>query len=158
MPSWPRCCAYLEAVRAAVIDNADAFRTREDGDANAAAAQAGELARYEVNLLVDAGGSDGAPIVDADLPSYQNLVGRVDHVAHFGMLVTDFRHIKAGLLHRANGGYLLVDAVKLLTQPFAWERAEARAAARARSASSRWPRCSAWSRPSSSSRSRSRWS
>ncbi len=112
--------AYLEAVRAAVIDNADAFRTREDADANAAAAQAAELGRYEVNLLVDAGGSDGAPVVDADLPSYQNLVGRVDHVAHFGMLVTDFRHIKAGLLHRANGGYLLVDAVKLLTQPFAW--------------------------------------
>jgi predicted ATP-dependent protease len=112
--------AYLEAVRAAVIDNADAFRTREDADANAAAAQAAELGRYEVNLLVDAGGGDGAPVVDADLPSYQNLVGRVDHVAHFGMLVTDFRHVKAGLLHRANGGYLLVDAVKLLTQPFAW--------------------------------------
>jgi len=111
---------YLEAVRAAVIDNADAFRTREEGDGNAAAAQAEELGRYEVNLLVDAGGSDGAPIVDADLPSHQNLVGRVDHVAHFGMLVTDFRHVKAGLLHRANGGYLLVDAVKLLTQPFAW--------------------------------------
>jgi predicted ATP-dependent protease len=112
--------AYLEAVRTAVLDNADAFRTREDGDANAAAAQAAELGRYEVNLLVDAGGSDGAPIVDADLPSYQNLVGRIDHVAHFGMLVTDFRHVKAGLLHRANGGYLMVDAVKLLTQPFAW--------------------------------------
>jgi predicted ATP-dependent protease len=112
--------AYLEAVRAAVIDNADAFRTREDADANAAAARAGELARYEVNLVVDAGGSDGTPVVDADLPSMQNLVGRVDHIAQFGMLVTDFRHIKAGLLHRANGGYLLVDALKLLSQPFAW--------------------------------------
>jgi predicted ATP-dependent protease len=116
----PAVTAYLEAVRAAVIDNADAFRSREDGDAQAAAAQQGELARYEVNLLVDAGGSDGAPIVDADLPSYQNLIGRVDHIAHFGMLVTDFRHIKAGLLHRADGGYLLIDAIKLLTQPFAW--------------------------------------
>ena len=112
--------AYLEAVRAAVIDNADAFRAREDADANAAAARAGELARYEVNLVVDAGGSDGTPVVDADLPSVQNLVGRVDHIAQFGMLVTDFRHIKAGLLHRANGGYLLVDALKLLSQPFAW--------------------------------------
>ena len=70
--------------------------------------------------MVDAGGSDGTPVVDADLPSYQNLVGRVDHIAHFGMLVTDFRHIKAGLLHRANGGYLLIDTMKLLTQPFAW--------------------------------------
>ena len=113
----PEVQRHLDAVRAAVIDNADAFRAHEDGDAGE---QAAELARYEVNLLVDAGGSDGAPIVEADLPSYQNLVGRIDHIAHFGMLVTDFRHIKAGLLHRANGGYLMVDAVKLLTQPFAW--------------------------------------
>ncbi len=113
----PAVCAHLEAVRTAVIENAEAFRAHEDGDA---AAQHGELARYEVNLVVDAGGSDGATIVEADLPTVQNLVGRIDHIAHFGMLVTDFRHIKAGLLHRANGGYLLVDAIKLLTQPFAW--------------------------------------
>lgn len=111
---------YLDAVRAAVIDNADAFRAGEDGDPNAALMRADALGRFEVNLVVDAGGSDRAPVVDADLPSYQNLVGRVDHSARFGMLVTDFRHIKAGLLHRANGGYLLVDALKLLTQPFAW--------------------------------------
>jgi predicted ATP-dependent protease len=116
----PAVCAHLEAVRASVIDNADAFRGREDADAAAQAAQQNELARYEVNLVVDAGGSDGTPIVDADMPTLQNLVGRVDHVAHFGMLVTDFRHIKGGLLHRANGGYLLVDAIKLLTQPYAW--------------------------------------
>ncbi len=116
----PAVAAYLEAVRAAVIDNADAFRSHEDADAHVLAAQQGELARYEINLVVDAGGSDGTPVVDADLPSVQNLVGRVDHIAQFGMLVTDFRHIKAGLLHRANGGYLLVDAIKLLTQPFAW--------------------------------------
>ena len=110
-------CAHLEAVRAAVIENAEAFRAHEDGDG---AAQHGELARYEVNLVVDAGGTDDAAVVEADLPTVQSLVGRIDHIAHFGMLVTDFRHIKAGLLHRANGGYLLVDAIKLLTQPFAW--------------------------------------
>lgn len=114
----PAVCTHLEAVRAAVIENADAFRAHEEGEH---ATQAAELSRYEVNLVVDSSGGDGAPIVEADFPSYQNLVGRVDHMAHFGMLVTDFRHIKAGLLHRANGGYLLVDAVKLLTQPFAWD-------------------------------------
>ena len=113
----PAVCTHLEAVRTAVIENAEAFRTHDDGDPSA---QQGELARYEVNLVVDAGGSDGATVVEADLPSVQNLVGRIDHIAHFGMLVTDFRHIKAGLLHRANGGYLLIDAIKLLTQPFAW--------------------------------------
>jgi predicted ATP-dependent protease len=113
----PEVLRHLEAVRNAVIDNADAFRSREEAED---AAQPGELARYEVNLVVDVGGSDGATLIEADLPSYQNLIGRIDHVAHFGTLLTDFRHIKAGQLHRANGGYLMVDAVKLLTQPFAW--------------------------------------
>lgn len=113
----PAVGSYLDAVRTSVIDNAGAFRADEAGEA---ARQEGALAPYEVNLLVDAAGEDGAPIVEADLPSYQNLIGRVDHIARFGMLLTDFRHIKPGLLHRANGGYLLIDAVQLLTQPFAW--------------------------------------
>lgn len=113
----PGVLEYLDAVRADVIENAEAFRPHEDREASSLG---GELARYEVNLVVDAGGSDGAPIVEADLPTYQNLIGRVDHIAQFGTLVTDFRHIKSGLLHRANGGYLLVDALKLLSQPFAW--------------------------------------
>ena len=117
----PEVCQHLEAVRAAVIDNADAFRIHEDGDAAAAAQAAAALAPFEVNLVVDAGGNDGSAIVEADLPNCQNLVGRIDHTAHFGMLMTDFRHIKAGQLHRANGGYLMIDALKLLTQPFAWE-------------------------------------
>ena len=118
----PEVCKYLEAVRAAVIDNAEAFRVHEDGEPAAAAAQSSAaLTRFEVNLVVDAGGTDGAAIVAADPPSYQNLVGRIDHTAHFGMLMTDFRHIKAGHLHRANGGYLMIDTLKLLTQPFAWE-------------------------------------
>jgi predicted ATP-dependent protease len=113
----PAVARHLEAVRSAVIENADAFRSQEDGEGGN---PADELARYEINLVVDAGGSDGSAIVETDLPSHQNLVGRIDHVAHFGMLLTDFRHIQGGLLHRANGGYLLIDAMKLLTQPFAW--------------------------------------
>jgi predicted ATP-dependent protease len=113
----PAVSAHLEAVRAAAIDDADAFRPHEDGEAQA---PADALARYEVNLLVDAGHDDAEPIVEADLPTWQNLIGRVDHVAQFGMLLTDFRHVKAGVLHRANGGWLLVDAMKLLSQPFAW--------------------------------------
>ena len=60
-------------------------------------------------------------MVYEDHPTYQNLIGRVEHVAQLGALVTDFTLIKPGALHRANGGYLLLDALKLLTQPFAWE-------------------------------------
>src|SRR3546814_4388524 len=58
---------------------------------------------------------------DLDHPTLQNLVGRVEHVPQMGALITDFMLIKAGSLHRANGGYLLVDALKLLHEPLAWE-------------------------------------
>ncbi len=120
----PRVAAYLDAVRADVIDNASDFRAHDDDEGKEKAERSteptGELARYDVNLVLDAGASPGAPIVEADLPSVPNLVGRVDHVARFGALLTDFRLIKGGLLHQANGGYLIVDAVKLLQQPLAW--------------------------------------
>jgi predicted ATP-dependent protease len=114
----PRVIAYLEAVQADVIDNADNFRKREaEGEDEPATTP--HLHRYQVNVLIDAS-ADGDPLVVEDLPACQNLVGRVDHIARFGTLVTDFTLIQAGSLHRANGGYLLLDAMKVLTQPFAW--------------------------------------
>jgi len=117
----PRVAAWLDAVCADVVEHAGDFRATAEPEGGAESDdEHADLARYEVNLLLDAAASDGAPIVEADLPSYPNLVGRVDHIARFGMLLTDFRLIKGGLLHRANGGYLLVDAIHLLTQPFAW--------------------------------------
>jgi len=79
------------------------------------------LRRYRVNLLVDHGRSEGAPVVHEDNPTYQNLLGRVEYTAQMGALITDFNLIKSGALHRANGGYLIVDARKLLQEPFAWE-------------------------------------
>ncbi len=121
----PKVGAYLDAVRADVIDNAGDFRAHEEDDGETHGESRGEkqaeLARYEVNVVLDAAASPQAPIVEADLPSVPNLVGRVDHIARFGALLTDFRLIKGGALHRANGGYLLIDAVKLLQQPFAWQ-------------------------------------
>ena len=114
----PKVAAYLGAVSADVIEHAEDFRPRED---EPAAEPQDSLARYEVNLVLDASTHPEAPVVEADLPSHPNLVGRVDHTARFGLLVTDFRLIKGGLLHQANGGYLLIDALKLLTQPFAWQ-------------------------------------
>lgn len=115
----PKVAAYLEAVSADVIEHAEDFRAHEE-EGQGAEPAAERLARYEVNLVLDACAGGNPPIVEADLPSQQNLVGRIDHVARFGMLLTDFRMIKGGLLHGANGGYLLVDAAKLLMQPFAW--------------------------------------
>jgi lon-related putative ATP-dependent protease len=74
-----------------------------------------------VNLLVDHGANGGAPVVEEDHPMLQNLIGRVEYKSQFGSLVTDFTLIKPGALHMANGGYLLLDARRILMQPFAWE-------------------------------------
>ena len=119
-----------------VIDNAGLFRETPyapgAGQADGAApgpvgapgggtAHAASLRRYRVNLFVDHGGNKGAPIVYEPDPSYQNLVGRIEHMAELGALVTDFSLIKPGALHLANGGYLIVDARKILTSPYAWE-------------------------------------
>jgi lon-related putative ATP-dependent protease len=78
--------------------------------------------RYMVNVMVSNGeGRAHAPIVEELNPNYSNLIGRVEHIAQMGALLTDFLLIKPGALHRANGGYLLLDARKLLLSPFAYE-------------------------------------
>jgi len=78
--------------------------------------------RYQVNVLINhTAPTDGAPVIYEDHPTYANLLGQVEYVAHFGALSTDFNLIKAGALHKANGGYLILDADKLLAQPYAWE-------------------------------------
>ena len=121
----PRVAAYLDAVQADVLENIDAFRRPPETETNILGMPAGErlsYRRYEVNVLVGDGDAPaGAPVVMEDNPTYPNLLGRVEYQARFGALVTDFAQIKAGALHRANGGYLLLDAYKLLTQPFAWD-------------------------------------
>jgi lon-related putative ATP-dependent protease len=76
--------------------------------------------RYQVNLLVDSSDSEGAPVIYASNPSYLNLIGRVEQMAQMGALITDFTLIKPGLLHEANGGYLILDAIKVLSSPYAW--------------------------------------
>jgi len=122
--AWPRVVEYLDAVQRDLIENADDFRKPDEEPSPIARLVQQEepsLRRYQVNVVVDNGTPDGLPVVYADHPTLQNLVGRIDHISRLGTLVTDFGLIKPGALHRANGGYLLVDAVRLLTQPFAWE-------------------------------------
>lgn len=76
---------------------------------------------YNVNLIVNNENQKSAPIIYEDNPTYANLFGRIEHVTHMGMLTTDFNFIKAGALHRANGGYLVIDINSLLFQPYSWE-------------------------------------
>lgn len=77
--------------------------------------------KYLPNILIDYAADSGAPIVYEPHPIYQNLFGRIDYSSEQGTLVTNYRQISAGSLHRANGGYLIVDAKKVLSAPFVWE-------------------------------------
>jgi lon-related putative ATP-dependent protease len=118
--------AHLDALEADVVSNAEEFlaaaQPREMPSALAARLEDGSVfRRYQVNLFVDHADATGAPVVFEDLPTQPNLLGRVEHSAQLGALVTDFTLIRPGALHRANGGYLVLDARRLLTQPFAWE-------------------------------------
>ncbi|EIC29257.1 MULTISPECIES: Lon protease family protein [Methylomicrobium] len=77
--------------------------------------------RYQANLMVDFSHKRSAPVIFEQHPNYGNLIGRIDHQAYMGSLVTDFTMIRPGALHKANGGFLILDVQKLLFQPYAWE-------------------------------------
>jgi lon-related putative ATP-dependent protease len=119
--------AYLEAVKDDVVDNVDDFRRTGDDERDSILGiplqrvREAKFRRYQVNVLADHSESQGAPVIYEEHPTYNNLIGRIEHLAQMGALVTDFNLIKPGALHRANGGYLLVDARELLMQPYAWE-------------------------------------
>lgn len=120
---FPEILAFLEAVNHDIVDNVDVIR------ATAASEQPIEknsqlsdlMMNYLVNVLVDNSEVKGAPVIYEDNPTYNNLMGRVEHLAQYGTLLTNFTLIKSGALHRANGGYLVMDARKILLSPFAWE-------------------------------------
>ena len=123
---------YFDEVQADVVDNADAFVAPEPTEApdpeqalavamRRSMTGAALFRRYQVNLIVNHAGAKSAPVVHEDNPSFPNLVGRIEHMAQFGALITDFNLIKSGALHAANGGYLMLEARKALTQPYVWE-------------------------------------
>jgi lon-related putative ATP-dependent protease len=79
------------------------------------------LSRYQVNVFIDNSNLNGAPVIHERNPNYYNLIGRVNYRAAMGSMVTDFMQIRPGALHQANGGFLVVHALDLLSSPFAWE-------------------------------------
>ncbi len=112
---------YLDRVQEHVIGHLRAFRHIEGGDEMLGEEVEPSFRGYEINLLVDNSDNNGAPIIYEDNPTFQNLIGRVEYVSEMGTLITDYMLIKPGALHKANGGYLILDAIKVLSQPYAWE-------------------------------------
>ncbi|MFW2372986.1 MAG: Lon protease family protein [Gammaproteobacteria bacterium] len=120
----PEVIKYINTVQKDIINNVDVFRKYgeeiKSGTNNHDAIKLA-LAIYQVNVLVDNSNTEGAPVIYEDNPTYLNLLGRIEHIAQLGTLLTNFTLIKSGALHRANGGYLILDIRKLLMSPFAWE-------------------------------------
>jgi len=125
--------AHLERVERDIVDNAETILAAAQQETQGADQQnpmqasaidkqaEGLLRRYRTNLAVDHAEAREGPVVYEDDPTYERLVGRIEHRAEMGALTTDFHLIRAGALHRASGGYLMLDARKVLTRPLAWE-------------------------------------
>jgi len=117
---------YLAAIQDDILDNPSRFREDEpDEQVPQLLRMSGQAAdpgrKYEVNVLIDNGELEGAPVVMEQNPTYGNLFGRIEQEAQFGALRTDYTLIRSGSLHQANGGYLVMGVEELLRNPFAWE-------------------------------------
>ena len=124
----PGVLAYLDAVQNDVTARADEFRKGKEAPEAVPSQLAALLpdqdrppVRYQVNVVVSNADLKGAPIVVETNPTYHNLIGRIEHQTTFGGVFSDHTMIKAGALHRANGGYLILPARECLLNPFAWE-------------------------------------
>jgi lon-related putative ATP-dependent protease len=123
--------SYLEEVKADIVEHIELFlrdnlEAKKEPDIRGMSAASGmqdenPFWRYEINVLVSNDPAKGAPVIFEGNPTLANLLGRIEFVAQFGTLVTDFSMIRIGALHRACGGFLMLDAVELLMQPMAWD-------------------------------------
>ncbi|MBI2373002.1 MAG: AAA family ATPase [Deltaproteobacteria bacterium] len=113
----PEVTGYLDRVEKDVIENTALLRKKDEEDGPS---DRPGLERYAVNVIVDRSDAKGAPVVYEDLPRVDRLVGRVEQRSRHGDLVSDLRSIKAGALHAANGGFLVLDLVRVLSEPMAW--------------------------------------
>ncbi len=119
--------AFLDELGADLVKHIDAFRAPDDAAPQGvsplfvAAQRDSAFDRYKVNVIVTHEGRNGAPYWFEENPSYYQLFGRIDYRASLGSMVTDHTMIKPGALHRANGGFLVVDAIDALSQPLVWQ-------------------------------------
>lgn len=124
---FPKVVAFLEAAERDMIDRLPEFSAGREEETAAPRPDVPFLPRrdpflrYQVNLLVDHAETRGAPVVFETNPTYYNLLGKVEYRVEWGALVTDVTMIKPGALHRANGGYLVLQVRDVLTSPFAYE-------------------------------------
>ena len=119
----PQVLSHIEAVHKDVLDHVPLFLGQPEAPAAVAQqtmAHGQPFERYDVNVLVGNDTDGRAPVVEELNPTLGNLLGRVEHLSYQGALVTNFRMIQAGSLHRANGGTIVIDARSLFSEPHSW--------------------------------------
>lgn len=122
---------YLLKVKEDILDNLEDFIEDESDDEENAVQMMipwiskktteESLSKYKVNLIVDNSELEGAPVIVDYNPTYANLIGEVEYDNEYGNFTTDYMKIKSGLLHKANGGYLIIQASDLLSNAYAWD-------------------------------------
>ena len=121
----PRTHKYLELLLEDIVKNFPQFLSsapdQQSASGTAAAPVEPPFSRYQVNLIVDRLTQEGAPVVQENHPSFQNLIGKMEYTFQSGVATTTYEQIQPGALHLANGGYLILDALEVLRSPFAWE-------------------------------------
>lgn len=115
----PCVVAYLEAMQANLLKTV--VEQLVDEEHSDAIARKLLEEQYSPNLVVGHSPDEGAPVVFESHPTYDNLFGRIEYSTDQGVLYTSYRQLRSGALHRANGGYLILEAEKILSEPFVWE-------------------------------------
>ena len=121
---FTKVTAYLEEAKEDIFRNIDDFRPKEDIALPMGLRlpkQEPSFERYKVNLFVSNRDTKGAPVVVETNPTYYNLFGRIEHRIQYGVASTDFTMMKPGAVHKANGGYLIVDALDVLRNIFVYD-------------------------------------
>lgn len=117
--------AYLEDAKEDILEHLDDFKTQEEQTPQLSFMRIPRMeptfTRYTVNVLVNNEDCKGAPCIFESNPTYYNLSGRIEHKIQYGLALTDFSMIKAGSLHKANGGYIVINALDLLRNIFAYD-------------------------------------
>jgi len=119
----PAISGYLERVHHDIIHHYKDFFPHEGPALHIPGLESRrpDMTRYLVNLIVEHDPAAGAPVIDESHPTYTNLIGKIERKAQMGVMYTDFTEIRAGAVLLASGGYLIVNAMDILRQPFSWD-------------------------------------
>jgi len=124
--TYPAVIDYLHMMQKHILEHIDSFLPDKVGEGTPSAPfmppqQKPTFTEYQVNIFIDNSNSEGAPVIFETHPTYTNLFGSIEREVRFGVLVTDFTMIQPGSIAKANGGYLVVEAIDILKYPFVWD-------------------------------------